>query len=305
LVDKGSSESNSEKTSWGVRILIWLLPVIGTVVVVGFVLDLIFLRTLKGFNGATGAEVALVIATGALAYAAALQAATAIDSGRLESLWRARRLEDRRKDREPHLEIYGKTKLIDKVVSKPAPPDATETILFEANTLILRNNGPGTAWHFTAKRTVRYSPEEVLMAALSDPPEDGVSLRDFSDQRAQDRRIERSYLRPGEEVEVESPDEWPRLYDSDDDDYAVTWEVECDDLDGIAGPKARGSLRRSEPPSDKENPSAIIELDRDYYRSRSRWEFLVDLPPLVSRRRSRGRSVDDTELGGTEVEKQP
>lgn len=204
-----------------------------------------------------------------------------------EESWRDQLRLDRKQDREPHIEILAGERILPRRAATGEGMAETESVEFHARTLVLRNNGPGIAANFKAKRAKRILPAEVLIPPPGPPdPWEGRPLsrdRVATDETREDT-VKRVYLRADEEVVLESPDEWIAPPDPFiDETYLVYWTVDCTDLDGNPAKLARGGLKESEPLTKEDSPEEDIEWDRNIHRAWSRWYFVADLAPLPVR----------------------
>jgi hypothetical protein len=296
LTAKGTIESDIDPSSSGTQWLIFLIPVIGVFVVGGLLLDLFLLKTFPGFTGATGAEVALAIGTGALAYAAALQAAATIDSVRLDNAWRTQRREDRKKDREPHLRVMRKKRFVTKHAEPVNPLISPTTFQFEQRYLVLGNLGPGIAANIQGLRTEAWQTLEAVIAAkdaAEDSTDDTPDTWDDLDVSESAPDIGVSYLGPNEEVELACPDEWIKPPDPTyGHSVLIFFRFTCTDLDNRQADSAEGGLQFTPALNQsKGNLPGEIKADQEFRRRHSPWTFVSNLEESAIGRKTRNRRI--------------
>lgn len=238
------------------------------------------------FNGPGPTETLVAAGTTALAIATVFSIVWDQEKHEKEEKWRAQLAADRVRDVAPHIEIRHEIYTLPKEVKRKDRPLETERIDFKAIRLLLVNNGPGIATGFKARVLSRIISASNFQYYEQDTDFGRIRNRYATDKPVEDRKLNRKYLGPGEETEIDSPEEWilgPNPFD--DDVFLVFWEVACKDLDGRDCGKATGGLQRWEGYRAGIDDPEYVDFSEDYHRTNSRWGFISEppapLPPMT------------------------
>lgn len=220
----------------------------------------------------TMVQVSVAVGTGSLALAAVIGVAFEWDRRTADQ---ANRLHDRA----PHIELFEKTVTVPRAEILRIPP-SLHPGQFDTRRLILRNNGPGIATRFDVTQITRRAEAFVLRDREDEDWQVVDSPRNLKDETDVEV-LDRTYLAPGEEVEVMAPDFWLQSPDPTTPiPIAIFYIVRATDLEGNPATPTSGGLRFSPPTLAGRAPDDEIEWDREFHASRSRWHFIDDLGPL-------------------------